>query len=526
MAHHTNRTHCAHPACASPPGDAGAHAANALHLADTHTLAHAAAHAQGSARASPDPSAPLAAGSPQRWQVLWATFLAYWFDSFDLTVLAIVLPVMLQKLSLSLPQGGLLGTATMLGAMLGSVLFGLISENRGRRFALVLALCWMGLGMGAAWFIHDWSAWMVLRFVTGLAIGGVWGPCAALIAEHWAPQQRGRAISFVLSSFAVGSIATALLGRSLLPEHWQWLFVAGAASLLGAPVVHCLLPAEPRKPSSAKASDASATATAASAKMPAALRTHAATAPVIAPATAHAAGHGAASDQAAQSHPHPHPQSQSQSQPGQDPASRVGVGAIFRGGLARVTLPAMLISVVNLAGYWGAAFWIPTFLTKERGLSVQTMLWFSFVMYTGMFFGFQFFGWLADAIGRRRAMLAAFAACAASIAVYIVVRQPVFLFWWGGIVGFALCGAGGILGAYYAELFPAHLRAYAGGFCWNMGRIGAMIAPYTIGVIGKTHGLQAGLALTSGIYLAGALMLFLLPETYRPRTQPLAGDAP
>ena len=95
-----------------------------------------------------------------------------------------------------------------------------------------------------------------------------------------------------------------------------------------------------------------------------------------------------------------------------------------------------------------------------------------------------------------------------------------FLFWWGAIVGFALCGAGGILGAYYAELFPAHLRAYAGGFCWNMGRIGAMLAPFTIGVVGKTHGLQAGLAITSVIYLAGTLLLFLLPETYRPPNPP------
>ena len=53
------------------------------------------------------------------------------------------MPVMLKALALTLPEGGLLGTATMLGAMLGSILFGLISENRGRRFALVLALCWL-----------------------------------------------------------------------------------------------------------------------------------------------------------------------------------------------------------------------------------------------------------------------------------------------------------------------------------------------------------------------------------------------
>jgi hypothetical protein len=47
-----------------------------------------------------------------------------------------------------------------------------------------------------------------------------------------------------------------------------------------------------------------------------------------------------------------------------------------------------------------------------------------------------------------------------------------------------------------------------------MGRIGAIAAPFTIGAIGKTYGLQTGLMLTCGIYLVGAIMLLLLPETY------------
>lgn len=71
------------------------------------------------------------------------------------------------------------------------------------------------------------------------------------------------------------------------------------------------------------------------------------------------------------------------------------------------------------------------------------------------------------------------------------------------------------MGAYYAELFPEHLRAYAGGFCWNMGRIGAVLAPYTIGYIGKLHGLQTGLAITCIINLMGMVTLFFLPETLK-----------
>lgn len=398
-------------------------------------------------------------GSPQRWRVLWATFVAYLFDSYDLTVLALALPVLLKLLGMSLPEAGLLGTATALGAMAGGVAFGLIAENFGRRLALCAALVWLGLGMGAVYAVNSWGEWMVLRFVTGLAIGGVWGPCAALIAQHWSVEHRGRAASFVFSSFAIGAAVAALVGRAVLGAHWQWLFVGGAVSIPAAVLAWYLIPRDP----------------------------------VVVPAQA-------------------------------GMQKRVGIGAIFSKGIAPITFAATLVSIVNLAGYWGAAFWIPTFLTKERGVDLSTMLGFQFVQYLGMFIGFQFFGWLADAVGRRQSMMAAFATCAISIGVYIVVLDPMFLFWWGAVVGFGLCGAGGILGAYYAELFPEQIRAYAGGFCWNMGRLGSMAAPFTMGVIGKAYGLQSGLAVTCGIYAVGVLMLFLLPETFqrKPAAKPAA----
>jgi MFS family permease len=393
-------------------------------------------------------------GTRYRWPVLWAAFVTYLFDSYDLMVLAIAMPVLLKVLNITLPEGGLLGSATMLGAMAGSVLFGLIAENYGRRFALLLALVWLGIGMGVVYFMDSWAHWMVLRFMTGIAIGGIWGPCAALIAEHWSPEYRGRAASFVFSSFAIGAVLASLVGRLVLHVEWQWLFVAGTVSIPAALLVTRLVPPDPERSVSADGN------------------------------------HG---------------------------KSRIGIGAIFEGGLAKTTFLATLVSVVNLAGYWGAAFWIPTFLTQERGLSLTTMAGFSFVMYLGMFLGFQFFGLLSDWIGRRRAMIASFVTVAAAVAVYIVVRHPLFLFWWGIVVGFGLCGSGGVLGAYYAELFPERVRAYAGGFCWNMGRVGAVLAPFTIGYIGKVHGLQTGLALTCVIYILGAAMLLLLPETFKGR---------
>jgi len=395
-------------------------------------------------------------GTERRWPVLWAAFATYLLDSYDLIVLAIVMPVLLKVLDITLPEGGLIGSATMVGAMIGSVVFGLIAENRGRRIALIAALLWLGVGMGAVYLVHSLGMWMTLRCLTGLAIGGIWGPCSALIAEHWAPRYRGRAASFVLSSFAIGAVAASFTGRLVLDTDWRLLFLLGTVSIPFAFIVAWLVPPDR--------------------------------------AAGKLSGTGA-------------------------PAAKVGVTDIFTGGLGKTTFLATLVSLINLAGYWGAAYWIPTFLTRERGLSLTMMADFSLVMYVGMFFGFQFFGFLADRIGRRRAMIAAFGTIAVAVWVYIVVRDPVFLFWWGIVVGFGLPGVGGVLGAYFAELFPERVRAYAGGFCWNMGRIGAVLAPYTIGQIGSHYGLATGLAVTGVVYVIGALSLLLLPETFAGRSR-------
>lgn len=395
-------------------------------------------------------------GTEKRWPVLWAAFATYLLDSYDLIVLAIAMPVLLKVLDITLPEGGLIGSATMAGAMIGSVVFGLIAENRGRRFALIVALLWLGAGMGAVYLARNLGMWMALRCLTGLAIGGIWGPCSALIAEHWAPQFRGRAASFVLSSFAVGAVAASFMGRMVLDTDWRLLFLLGTVSIPFALVVARLVPP----------------------------------------------------DRAAGAVPG-----------GKTETVKVGIADIFRDGLGKTTFLATLVSLINLAGYWGAAYWIPTFLTRERGLSLTMMADFSLVMYVGMFFGFQFFGFLADRIGRRRAMIAAFGTIAAAVWVYIVVRDPIFLFWWGIVVGFGLPGVGGVLGAYFAELFPERVRAYAGGVCWNMGRIGAVLAPYTIGQIGSHYGLATGLAVTGVVYVLGALSLLMLPETFGGRSQ-------
>ena len=395
-----------------------------------------------------------AAGTPFRWRVLWATFFSYLVDSYDLVVLAIAMPVLLKVLHVPLRTGGLLFSGTMVGAIFGSVLFGLIAENYGRRFALILSLLWLGVAMGLILFISTWWHLLFIRLFAGIAIGGLWGPCSALIAEHWARENRGRASSFVYSSFAVGAMLASLAGRLVLNVDWRMLFLFGSASIILALIVGLLIPAHGDRQTAAP----------------------------------------------------------------ERTKEKVRIGSIFTRQLLRTTILATLVSVFNLAGYWGAASWLPTFLVKERGLSLGTMANFSLFMYVGMFAGFRIFGVLADTIGRRKSMMAAFLLVSFSLGVYIVSYNPLFLFWWGTVVGIGVSGIAATAGAYYAEIFPEHLRAYAGSFCWNAGRIGAVLAPWLVGYVGETRSLQTGLAFVCVINLMGIIVLFFLPETLEKRS--------
>ena len=101
-------------------------------------------------------------GTPQRWRVLIATFLAYFYDSYCMLAISIAMPVILGVLNITKSQGGMLTSALMVGAMAGSLFMGTIAENKGRKFTLVLCLTWFGVALIPIIFIHNFLFWLVI----------------------------------------------------------------------------------------------------------------------------------------------------------------------------------------------------------------------------------------------------------------------------------------------------------------------------------------------------------------------------
>src|SRR5699024_12783343 len=83
----------------------------------------------------------------------------------------------------------------------------------------------------------------------------------------------------------------------------------------------------------------------------------------------------------------------------------VSVKEIFAPGLSRVTILASLVATAAFIAYYGASTWLPSYLEAERGLDVKTVGQFMTWLNLGMFAGYIVFGWLADKIGKKNALL-------------------------------------------------------------------------------------------------------------------------
>ncbi|MDT5014039.1 MAG: hypothetical protein QOD39_199, partial [Mycobacterium sp.] len=159
-----------------------------------------------------------------KWVVLAGAFVAYMFDALEILLLSFALPAIRAEFGLTAAQGGLLVTATLLGIGVSSVTVGWFADNYGRKRALLASLAVFGVFTATLPLVPNFAVFLVLRFVAGLGLGGVWGAVSTYVVETWPAAQRGRAAAFVLSSFPIGGAVAALLAGALLPD-WRLLFL-------------------------------------------------------------------------------------------------------------------------------------------------------------------------------------------------------------------------------------------------------------------------------------------------------------
>lgn len=375
-------------------------------------------------------------------------------DSFDVALYSLVLAHLMHDFGMSEAVGGLLNSLTLIASAIGGFLFGFIADRIGRTRSLMVTILIYSVASGACGLSNTIAELAIFRFILGLGMGGEWSTGAALVAETWPTEHRGKALGFMQSTYAIGEmIAAGVVGLMLPRFGWRSVFFVGVLPAVLAFWIQTSVP-EPEiwKEKGHSGSVASA------------------------------------------------------------------LRLMWREDLRRNGAIATAMNAFSMFGYWGLFTWIPAYLLLPvaqggRGLSLMKTTAWLVVMEAGKWFGYTVFGFSADAFGRRKSYVAFLLIAAILVPIYGIARTPTLLLVLGPLVGFFGTGYFSGFAAIASELFPTEIRATAMGTSYNVGRGVSAAAPFVIGILAHQFGLGPSFFLLAGAFFLAAALAMALPET-------------
>jgi MFS family permease len=409
----------------------------------------------------------LQSTSASERRVLLATYAGYGLDGFDLMIYSFIIPTLLTLWSMSKAQAGYIATGALVTSAIGGWAAGVLADRFGRARILQLTVLWFALFTFLSGFTHNFGELFLTRALQGFGFGGEWSVGSVLVAEIIDARHRGKATGLVQSSWSVGWAAAALAYWAvsvIAPPEVAWKILFWLGILPGLLVIYIRRNvAEPAIFTQMRAQRVRAAGVAARAGSPA----------------------------------------------------RRGVFLdIFRPPLLRTTILATLLSTGMLGAYYSITTWLPTFLAKERHLSVGASTGYLLMVISGSLAGYLVSAWLTDAIGRRRGFIL-FAACA-MVLILLYTRLPVAggMFLIGFPLGFFILGIFSGMGACLAELYPSAVRGSGQGFTYSVGRGIGGFCPSLIGVLSTRFPLGDTIAgFTVAAYALVIVSALAIPET-------------
>ncbi|GAA6064042.1 hypothetical protein JCM10212_001468 [Sporobolomyces blumeae] len=135
-------------------------------------------------------------------------------------------------------------TLTLLFRPLGAIIFGLAGDRYGRKWPLIVDLLCCGVLSLATAFTKTFGAFLAVRSLFGIAMGGIWGLSAAQGLETLPVEARGLFSGILQEGYAVGYLLSAVVNLTVVAKHndWRILFFFGAAAAAFAAVLRAVLP--------------------------------------------------------------------------------------------------------------------------------------------------------------------------------------------------------------------------------------------------------------------------------------------
>ncbi len=425
---------------------------------------------------SRDPREILATEPMGRLQVVAVTMciLLTALDGFDVLSISFAAPGIAAEWGIDRAALGLVLSMELIGMGVGSLLFGNVADHFGRRPMILACLVVMTAGMGLAATTDSLAVLSAYRFVTGLGIGGMLASTNAMVAEYANDRHRSLAVALMAGGYPLGAVVGGSIVSVLLVWYdWRSVFVFGAVlTALFIPLVWFLLPESVSYLAEKRPRGALERVNRTLGRM----------------------GHAAVP-----ALPVP-----------QEAVSASGLAALFRPGLARITVLLTAAYFAHIMTFYFIIKWIPK-LVVDMGfpapLAGSVLVWFN----VGGMTGSILLGLLTHRFDLRRLVIAFL--LLASIAVVVfgqgqadLVQLSVVAALGGFFTTAAIVG----LYALFAKSFPTGVRAGGTGFAIGVGRGGAALGPLAAGFLFVAGGSLPVVALVmaaGSIVGAGALAL-------------------
>jgi len=403
-------------------------------------------------------NAPSSAIKAHTWKIAFIfAFLALLVDGADLMLLSYSLNSIKADFGLSSVQAGMLGSFTLAGMAIGGIFGGWACDKFGRVRIVVISILTFSLLTCGLGFTQSFLQFGILRFFASLGLGSLYIACNTLMAEYVPTRYRTTVLGTLQAGWTVGYIVATLLAGWIIPDHgWRMLFYVAIIPVILAIFMHILVP----EPLAWQESRLQQPNLSENAEKPSALK------------------------------------------------------LIFQDKRNRNMFILWALTAGFLQfGYYGVNNWMPSYLESELGMKFKEMTAYMVGTYTAMILG------KVDKLGRR--FTYAFGAIGTAIFLPLIVfyNTPENILFLLVVFGFLYGIPYGVNATYMTESFPTAIRGTAIGGAYNVGRLGAAIAPATIGFLASGGSIGLGFVVMGAAYLICGVIpaLFIKEKLYDPQ---------
>lgn len=397
--------------------------------------------------------------------------------AYGVTIVGFIIPVLKEEWHISATSLGWLAGIGMLGMLVGAVIAGSLSDHFGRRRMLVWIMAYLGSVFILSGLAQNYSILLVLRFLTGMALGAILPVGGTLLAEFSPSRQRGSLLVLQNAFWGLGGTLAALAGYAIVLKFgWRLaMFFGGLAGIL-APLIHFVLPESVRYLLNKGKTELAI-------KEMARVRLMENEESVATLVSA-----GEVDEQA--------------------PSNK----GIWSAGYLRITLSLWLLWFALNYLYQGVFIWLPTLLAGKESSTAHSFLVTLFIS-LGQIPGTVLVAWLADKFNRRNLVIFSVVMLGVSAVVFSLMQANILIVSMGFVLMVFNGMAWGLAHPFSTELYPTRLRGTATGWATGIGRLGGVVAPVVVASVMAAGGSMLVIfSIIATVPILAALLLLTMKQ--------------